>query len=403
MIKKLRFRFILVSLLSILFVLSSTIGAINIYNYTKVENDSEITLNQAIQNGFNDEPMMGGPEQEQNRGPRENRLIAERYFVVSFNSDGSINQSNFKHIFSISESYGTHLALDIFNGEKETGKIDYLRYKKESKDSLVYVAFVDIKEQYDTANRFLTTSLIVSSISYIVLAGLIVLASFLVFKPSEESYKKQKRFITNASHELKTPLTIISTDLEIVEMDNGKSEWTDSIRDQVNRLTMMTNQLVTLSRIDEDDLKNYPFEDFSLTNLVKECIDSFSPSFEKQHLLLNSDIENNTNYYGNKYLIDELFYIFLDNALKYAKDNGKVNVFVKKASKNRVNLTISNDIENDSDIDVNQLFDRFYRSPNAKKPGSGIGLSIANEIVKLHKGKISAKMGNHQIIFSILL
>ena len=126
MIKKLRFRFILVSLLSILFVLSSTIGAINIYNYTKVENDSEITLNQAIQNGFNDEPMMGGPEQEQNRGPRENRLIAERYFVVSFNSDGSINQSNFKHIFSVSESYGTQLAKDVFNGDKEKGKLEYL-------------------------------------------------------------------------------------------------------------------------------------------------------------------------------------------------------------------------------------------------------------------------------------
>ena len=402
MIKKLRFRFILVSLLSILFVLAATMSAINIYNYSKIEKDAEVTLNQAINNGFNDEPLMDGPG-GQDKGPRDNRLIGNHYFVVSFNEDGSINQENFKHIFSISEVYGRELALDVFNGSKIKGKLDYLRYKKDTQSNLTYVAFVDIREQYNTANNFLITSSIVSSISYVVLAGLIVLASFLVFKPTEESYKKQKRFITNASHELKTPLTIISTDLEIIEMDNGKSEWTESIKDQVDRLTKMTNQLVTLSKMDEEDFKNYPFEDFSLTDLAKQCIESFLPSFEKQGLILETNVEDGINYHGNKYLLDELFYIFLDNALKYTKDNEKACVYMKKASKNRINLTFSNDIEENSEVDVNQLFDRFYRSPNVKKSGSGIGLSIADEIIRLHKGKVSAKIENNQIIFNILL
>ena len=402
MIKKLRFRFILVSLLSILFVLVATMSAINIYNYSKIEKDAEVTLNQAINNGFNDEPMMDGPG-GQDKGPRDNRLIGNHYFVVSFNEDGSINQENFKHIFSISEADGRELALDVFNGSKNKGKLDYLRYKKDTQSNLTYVAFVDIREQYNTANNFLITSSIVSSISYVVLAGLIVLASFLVFKPTEESYKKQKRFITNASHELKTPLTIISTDLEIIEMDNGKSEWTESIKDQVDRLTKMTNQLVTLSKMDEEDFKNYPFEDFSLTDLAKQCIESFLPSFEKQGLKLETNVEDGINYHGNKYLLDELFYIFLDNALKYTKDNEKACVYMKKASKNRINLTFSNDIEENSEVDVNQLFDRFYRSPNAKKSGSGIGLSIAGEIIRLHKGKVSAKIENNLIIFNILL
>ena len=402
MIKKLRFRFILVSLLSILFVLAATMSAINIYNYSKIEKDAEVTLNQAINNGFNDEPMMDGPG-GQDKGPRDNRLIGNHYFVVSFNEDGSINQENFKHIFSINEAYGRELAFDVFNGSKNKGKLDYLRYKKDTQSNLTYVAFVDIREQYNTANNFLITSSIVSSISYVVLAGLIVLASFLVFKPTEESYKKQKRFITNASHELKTPLTIISTDLEIIEMDNGKSEWTESIKDQVDRLTKMTNQLVTLSKMDEEDFKNYPFEDFSLTDLAKQCIESFLPSFEKQGLILETNVEDGINYHGNKYLLDELFYIFLDNALKYTKDNEKACVYMKKASKNRINLTFSNDIEENSEVDVNQLFDRFYRSPNVKKSGSGIGLSIAGEIIRLHKGKVSAKIENNQIIFNILL
>ena len=402
MIKKLRFRFILVSLLSILFVLAATMSAINIYNYSKIEKDAEVTLNQAINNGFNDEPMMDGPG-GQDKGPRDNRLIGNHYFVVSFNEDGSINQENFKHIFSINEAYGRELAFDVFNGSKNKGKLDYLRYKKDTQSNLTYVAFVDIREQYNTANNFLITSSIVSSISYVVLAGLIVLASFLVFKPTEESYKKQKRFITNASHELKTPLTIISTDLKIIEMDNGESEWTESIKDQVDRLAKMTNQLVTLSKMDEEDFKNYPFEDFSLTDLAKQCIESFLPSFEKQGLILETNVEDGINYHGNKYLLDELFYIFLDNALKYTKDNEKACVYMKKASKNRINLTFSNDIEENSEVDVNQLFDRFYRSPNVKKSGSGIGLSIAGEIIRLHKGKVSAKIENNQIIFNILL
>ena len=402
MIKKLRFRFILVSLLSILFVLSCTMSAINIYNYAKVEKDGNITLSQAIENGFNDEPFMGGPN-DQDRGPRDNRLIGNHYFVVLFNSDGSIKQSDFKHIFSLNPAYGEQLAKDVYNGSAEKGKIDYLRYKKETKTDGTYVAFVDLREPIETANNFLVTSIIVSSISYLVLAGLIVLASLLVFKPSEESYKKQKRFITNASHELKTPLTIISTDLEIIEMDNGKSEWTESIKDQVNRLTTMTNQLVTLSKMDEEDIKNYPFEDFSLTDLAKQCIESFTPAFKKQGLDFANEVEEGVKYHGNKYLVDELFYIFLDNALKYTKDNGKVCISIKKANKNRINLLFLNDVEENNQIDVDQLFDRFYRSPNVKKSGSGIGLSIANEIVRLHKGKVSAKVENNQISFSVLL
>ena len=104
-----------------------------------------------------------------------------------------------------------------------------------------------------------------------------------------KSYKKQKAFITNASHELKTPLTIISTDLELVEMDNGKSEWTESIHDQVMRLNTMTKQLVTLSRLDEGNASNYPFAEFSLSKLASESVDSFAPTFKSKQLSFNSD------------------------------------------------------------------------------------------------------------------
>ena len=406
MIKKLRFRFILVSLLSVLFVLSSTIGAMNIYNYTNVESDANTTLVRIIDNGFREDIMPKAQNQNEGQPPEGDpgrNILNEMYFIVAFNSDGSISKYDYQHIFSIGDSECEQLATSVYNGKASKGKNGNLRFKKEVRSDATYVAFVDIKQKLDDVGVFLRISIVVSLISYIVLAGLIVFASFLVFKPTEESYKKQKRFITNASHELKTPLTIISTDLEIVELDHGKSEWTESSRDQINRLTQMTNQLVTLSKIDEEDMKNYPFEDFSISELINHCVETFLPSFEKQGLSLSHDVSDGINYHGNKYLIDELFYILFDNALKYTKENGKVAIFLKNTDKNRINFVISNDIDADSQIDVEQLFDRFYRSPDNKKTGSGIGLSIAQEIVRLHKGEIKAKIENNQIVFSISL
>ena len=398
MIKKLRLRFILAALGAILFVLSATIGAINTYNYVKIENEAQASLTMVIDQGVQEspgEPGRGGPDK-----PNDN-IVREHYFIVTFDNNGSITNSNFKHIFSINEEDGKELAATIYSKQSNKGSTGNFRYQKKENNEGVYIAFIDIKEKMDNFNAFLVSSITISLISYAILAGLIVLAAHFVFKTSEESYKKQKAFITNASHELKTPLTIINTDLEIVEMDNGQNEWTDSIRDQVNRLTTMTNQLVTLSKLEENDLSQYPFENFSLSNIANECVESFQATFKKKELLLNAQVKEDVQMHGNKYLINELFYIFLDNALKYTKEKGNVDLEVRN-NKNRTELLFSNDVEEDQEIDPKQLFERFYRSPNSnKKEGSGIGLSIAKEIIGLHKGKVNVSLSNNRINFLI--
>ncbi len=407
MIKRLRLRFILVALLSVLVVLSGTIALINAYNYSKIDKEAKHSLTLVVeQESRYADPEPYDPNQPGGgwnwSGMMDDSLMREHYFVVSFDENGEINYSDFMHVFSINEEDGKALATTIYNGQTNNGSVDNYWYKKEKRRNNTYVAFLDVKEKMNNFNNFLQSSLGVSAISYAVLAGLIVVASFFVFKTSEESYRKQKAFITNASHELKTPLTIINTDLEIVEMDSGKSEWTESIRDQVKRLTTMTTQLVTLSKLDENNYKNYPFETFSLSKLANECAEAFLPTYEKNNLKFISKIKDNIDITANKYLINELFYIFLDNALKYAKKNGEVGLTVSKNNK-KVTISFYNDVEESNQIDVKLLFERFYRSPDAKKEGSGIGLSIAKEIVDLHKGKISASIKDQQILFNISL
>ena len=432
MIKKLRLRFIISALISILVVLSATMSAINIANILKTSRETNNSLDQIVEserrslknqysrsNGevtFYDEK--GNLFKESDPGKDAPR---GQYFVTVIGADDSVWYTNF-HMISDDKEMDQLKAIKVYNSGKTEGSQDSFRYKvvhavdtyhyqmmmgmgmqptdMEGTIDATYVAFVDTHESTNAVSNYLVNSLVIAGIAYLVIAGLIVISSHFVFKTSEESYRKQKAFVTNASHELKTPLTIINTDLEILEMDNIKNEWTDSIRDQVRRLSTMTKQLVTLSKLDENDLQNYPFASFSLTTLAKETINDFLPLFDQRGFTFNSDVAEDVEIRANRYLMGELLYIFLDNALKYAKEKGEISLTLKN-NKSKIELTFSNDLEDD-DIDTTQLFERFYRSPSSsKKEGSGIGLSIAKEIIDLHKGKVDVEVKNQKIYFVI--
>ena len=384
MIKKLRRKFILISALSVFFVLFITIASINVSNYLIINNDASLILNEINNEG--PKPDMGPG----NDSSHHIDLRQEHYFIVSFNNDGSIKEIDNRQMFIYTKEQCEELALKVYNNELKGNKYETFRFKKSVKqDNLTYVSFLDIKERLDSFNNFLLMSSTISIGAYVILIGLIILASKIAFKSSEEAYKKQKRFITNASHELKTPITVISTDLDLIEMDYGKNEWSESIRDQLKRLTDMTNQLVTLSKLEEDDASRFPFMDFSINEVCKNVIDSFVPSFKKENIKFSYNITGNITMFGNKNLINELIHIFLDNSLKYTGGDNKNSYFVvSKNNKGKIEMRFSNTINKDDEVDIKQIMDRFYRSPSNQKEGSGVGLSIAKEIIDLHKGKI---------------
>ena len=401
MIKKLKRKFILISMLSVLIVLTVTFSAINISNFVTLENEAKTTVNEVIRQGTDDVPP-GGQGQGGASGNRV-ELREVHYFVVSFNIDGSINASNTKHMFILSEIECVELATKVYNDQLTGGKYDTMRYKKATKeDGLTYVGFVDVKEKLDSANQYLLISSLIALGALAAFSGLVILGSNIAFKSTEEAYKNQKRFITNASHELKTPLTIISADLDLIEMDNGKNEWSESIRDQLSRLNEMTNQLVTLSKLEEEDKTKFPFLDFSVNEVCNKAIDAFSSSFKKEGIKFASNITGNITMFGSQYLIDELIYIFLDNSLKYTSGDMKSSYFVvSKNQKGKIEFRFSNTIDKTEEVDINQIMDRFYRSPSTKKEGSGVGLSIAKEIINLHKGTIKVDKNNNSLTFII--
>lgn len=398
MIKKLRRKFILVSALSVFFVLLVAIASINIANYVLIENNAKNSLVMILEKGPAPEERPGNPG---GNGPVN--IKQEHYFVVSFASDGTIEEVDNRQMFILSKAECEELASKVFANELTGGKYENFRYAKTLKDNgLTYVAFLDLKERLESAKNFLLVSSLASIGAYLILIGLIVVASKIAFKSNEEAYKKQKRFITNASHELKTPITVISADLDLIEMDNGKSEWSESIRDQLARLTEMTNQLVTLSKLEEGEEAKFPFADFSMNEVCQKAVDSFAPLFQKEGIQFASNITGNLTMFGSRTLIDELIRIFLDNSLKYTGGENKSSYFtVSQNSKGKIEFRFSNTIAKQEEVDPKQIMERFYRSPSNQKSGSGIGLSIAQQIIDLHKGRIKIEKNQQTISFTI--
>lgn len=227
----------------------------------------------------------------------------------------------------------------------------------------------------------------------------------MVTNPISESYEKQRQFITDAGHEIKTPLTIIDANAEIMEMEYGDSEWLEGIRSQTSRLASLTNGLIYLSRM-EESRQRLPRITFSLSDLVEETVLSFQPLADTQNKSFAADIEPLLSFHGEESSIRQLISILLDNALKYSPENGIIEVLLHKKGK-RLRLSVRNSVDFIEKEHLSRLFERFYRtdnSRNSKTGGYGIGLSIAKAVVDSHKGKITAQTSDgHSLEITVIL
>ena len=246
--------------------------------------------------------------------------------------------------------------------------------------------------------KLLGQSVLVGVFALLAMFILVFLFSGQAVAPVVESLEKQKRFITDAGHELKTPLAVISANVDVLELESGKSEWSSSIKNQVKRMNSLVKNLLTLSRMDEERM-HVVFSDFDMSKAVKETSESFEAIAESRNKKYLMDIEDGINITGDKNAIVQLTSLLLDNSMKYSSENGSIHVLLSK-DKNIV-LEVSNTCDYIPDGNLDRLFDRFYRADSSRSResgGYGIGLSVARAIANSHGGEIEALRSGDRII-----
>lgn len=409
MIRDLRKKFILVAMLSTMLVLTAIMGVVNFSNYREMLDraDEMTALLEQNDGKFPEEPSRHEqddtetpPAKPENDEKDKSRFSVEtpfetRYFTVTVDENGEVTDCDLDRIAAVDEETAEEYTQTAQQKNKTTGFQGIYRYRvTETEDGAKYV-FLDCRREISNLRTVLVTTISVSLLGLAAVFVLVVIFSRMVFRPVEESIQKQKRFITDASHELKTPLTIIDANTEVMEMESGESQWTKSTRKQIQRLSGLVQQLVTLSRLDEEKGLEEKCE-FNLSEAVSECVQPYESLAQTREKNLTLNIEENLTYTGDERSIRQLAGILMDNAVKYSSENGNITLTLKKKGK-KIFLEVYNDADDLPQGKLDVLFERFYRldsSRNSGTGGSGIGLSVAKAIVQAHKGKITAENKN---------
>ncbi|MES5136638.1 HAMP domain-containing sensor histidine kinase [Lactobacillus jensenii] len=412
MIKRFRRKFIAVAVLSLSIILFASFGGIVLA--TQFRTDREITsvLRLLAQN----KGQLNQKAARKTLGPDSNKdsLFKYRYFALSLSNKGKLKLVDNTHISTISASDISSNSASIKKAIKNTTSEGSIMINSNPYRFIL----VKSKGSNQTIAIFLDTTPITASYKHLFRVAIFLGISGLIFftlillllsnqaiKPIVEAYEKQRRFITNAGHELKTPLAIISANTEMEEMIGKSDEWTESTKEQVERLTMLINQLISLARMSEKDELVLERVDFS--DSVKRAANSFKSLIQKDGKNYNIEIEPGLFVNGEKQSLYELVNILIDDANKYCDETGQVSVNLNKGSLGRnAVLQVKNSFKDGKSINYNKFFERFYRSDeshNSQKGGFGIGLSMAQDLVRVFGGKINASYDGKNVILTVIL
>ena len=408
MIKKLRRNFIIVAMCSTFAVLAVIVGALNIVSYLSlIEKTGEI-IDVLADNNARFPVMQGRNEDipgdmdipldpERKDPPGLNNMSVEtpyetRYFTVKMDERGTVLTVDTGKIAAIKTEQAVAFAEEIWKSNEEKGFINNYRYRVVRNDEGIMIIFIDRTTEIASFQMLIKSSISVSVLGLVAVFILVVIFSKRVFRPVAATYEKQKQFITDASHELKTPITIISANVEILEMEGEESSWTRSIKNQVERLTTLTEQMVTLSRMDEERVEK-SFQIFNLSDVVLDTTALYEPLAQSAGKEFVTETGEGYMYNGDEKLIRQMLSLLLDNAMKYSSENGRIVLSLKQKGR-KYQLSLWNTVDEIPTGDLSRLFERFYRLDSSRSSatgGSGIGLSIVKSVVETHGGKISAK------------
>lgn len=392
MIRKIKIKFIILSMTALFVLLSLIVTGMNVVNYNAVVKESDDILAVLSKNRGAFPDLDDGKKEIVPPNMSPETPYESRFFSVLMNGDGDVIQANTSRIKVVDTQMAIEYANQAFQEKKSRGFIGSYRFVRNSEENTIRITFLDCGRKINAFHTFLFASIAMASAGYAAFFVVILFFSGRIIRPIVESYEKQKRFITDAGHEIKTPLTIIHADVDVLEMEFGENEWLDDIQKQTKRLSALTNDLVYLSRIEESDDAMQMIE-FPFSDVVSEAAASFQALAQTQEKSFRCDIQPMLSYVGNEKAIRQLVNILMDNALKYSPSRGTVSIQAEKQGR-QIQLTVFNTTLTPVPKDqLNLIFERFYRidsSRSTQTGGYGIGLSVAKAIVSAHKGKIRA-------------
>lgn len=385
--RELRRKFIRISFCIVLIVISGIACILNISNYFKVDNQADQIVTVIAEN----DGLFPNTFDTQAHPISEETPYSTRFFTVKLDEFNNIISTNTSNIQLVNTETANEYALDILDTNSTSGYVDHYKYQVVDTEYGNLLIFIDCEEELAMFYTFLQSSILICSTALMLVFVLLVFLSQKAIAPIVESYQKQQQFITNITHELKTPLAIIKTNTEVIEIQHSSSEWSRSIHNQISRLNELINYLISLSKL-EEGAQSMLKVDFSISDAVNETVEPFKLVAYESGKTLETSISPNLTYCGDEQAIRLLISTLMDNALKYSSTDSTIQLLLK-THKNKIIIETSNEA---NDLHIGKydvLFDRFYRidsSRNSKKGGFGIGLAIASSIVTNHNGTIKA-------------
>lgn len=401
MISKLKRKFIWTATAFTFLLMAVLVLIMNIVNYCGVLSESDQILDVLSQPGA---PFLSGiqpPERPEEMeeyvppGMSPEVPYESRFFFAAVSAEGEILQSDLTRIISVDDDSAKDYINSALNSKNDRGFIGQFRFLKSADEDGTKILFLDCGRRLDSFRSFLVISVVVGLIGCVVVFIAFIMAAGRIVAPIAESYEKQKRFISDAGHEIKTPLTIINANVDLLELDGEKEELTD-IRQQTTRLTELTNNLIMLSRMEEAEHTLQKIE-MPLSDTVNETAASFRAPAQAHGLSFLVQITPDITIEGSPDAIRQMVSVLLENAMKYSPEGGEVTLDLRLQRKMAV-LTVANTTDEPVDEkELQHVFDRFYRtdqSRNSQTGGHGIGLSIAKAAACAHGGSISAASRN---------
>lgn len=434
MVKQLQKKFIISAMLAVTILLIVLIGGINVFNYLTTSGDNDRLMEmlcysfeastmwnadttdnnqppQSIngtqqntadtsgnQNDTGFPPQDNGtkpPDDKKNNGfgrHDKNAVDSARYAAVAIDKNGNIIRTDVTHISSLTEDEATAITEALKNTASGTGTYSGFLYRisetKRAEGKVIIL--LDNGMQISSFFTVLFISVGAGIFGWLMMLLLVILLSRKTIAPVARSIEKQKQFVTNAGHEIKTPLAIILANTDAMELHNGENKWSKNIRAQTLRLSGLMQNLLMLAKMDESSTK-LPMCEFDISTAAEDTVSAFIEPAALKGIMIEQNIKKGIRLSGNRDSIVQLMTVLLDNAVKYTESGGVIRAELYGSEKN-ITLSIANTCE---PIDhPEKLFDRFYRGDSArtqKNGGYGIGLSVAQAIAELHKGSITAE------------